>query len=127
MEIETIKQHLSFGLSSSHCIALYLSLSLCSFFLLCMTAAHQVNSNTNFANFDAFGNTAIPSHLNTSPPSKSLSSGTLHPTITSLPLCPYCLPRNFFFVNYSGIKIFPLIDLLIYCCWLQYKKIVLDV
>lgn len=57
-----------------------------------MTAAHQVNSNANFANFDAFGNTAIPSHLNTSPPSKSLSSGTLYPTITSFPLYPCCHP-----------------------------------
>lgn len=59
-----------------------------------MAAAHQVNSNANFANFDAFGNTAIPSHLNTSPPSKSLSSGTPFPTMTCLPLDP-CSYRLF--------------------------------
>lgn len=67
-----------------------------SFF--CMTAAHQVNSNANFANFDAFGNTAIPSHLNTSPPSKSLSSGTIYPSIAFL---PYCHPLIVFFFMWS--------------------------
>ncbi|XP_021171305.2 arf-GAP domain and FG repeat-containing protein 1b isoform X3 [Fundulus heteroclitus] len=40
-----------------------------------MAAAPQGNSNTNFANFEAFGNTTISSHLSTSPPSKSFSSG----------------------------------------------------
>lgn len=80
-----------------------------------MTAAHQVNSNANFANFDAFGNTAIPSHLNTSPPSKSLSSGTLYPTITCLPLYPYCRPlvTNFCFVLFFLSKLFRDKDLLI--------------
>ncbi|XP_061878295.1 arf-GAP domain and FG repeat-containing protein 1b isoform X1 [Entelurus aequoreus] len=38
-------------------------------------SAPQANSDYNFANFDAFGNTAIPSHLSTSPPSKSFSTG----------------------------------------------------
>lgn len=41
-----------------------------------VAAAPQGNSDTNFANFEAFGNTAIPSHLSTSPPSKSFPSGT---------------------------------------------------
>ncbi|KAG7250315.1 hypothetical protein CRUP_003791, partial [Coryphaenoides rupestris] len=40
------------------------------------SAAPQGNSNANFANFEAFGNSGIPSHLSTSPPStSSFSSG----------------------------------------------------
>lgn len=62
-------------------------------FPLCMAAAPQGNSNTNFANFDAFGNTAIPSHQSTSPPSKSFSSGTtlpaIFPSILSTCMHPY--------------------------------------
>lgn len=73
-----------------------------------MTAAHQVNSNANFANFDAFGNTAIPSHLNTSPPSKSLSSGTIYPSIAFL---PYSHPLLlFFYVIYSGLVCLSVVD-----------------
>lgn len=106
------------------CICFYLYI----FSPLCMTAAHQVNSNANFANFDAFGNTAIPSHLNTSPPSKSLSSGTLYPTIPCLQLYPYrrliVTALLFFPLNYSEIKIFLLICLFI-VAMLQCKKIVL--
>lgn len=56
----------------------------CVNYSLFMAAAPQGNTNTNFANFDAFGNTAIPSHLSTSPPSKSFSSGTTPPH--------HCLP-----------------------------------
>lgn len=56
-------------------------------FSLYMAAAPQGNSNTNFANFEAFGNTAIPSHLSTSPPSKSFTSGT---PPTTLPLSSSC-------------------------------------
>uniref|UniRef100_A0A667ZXT9 ArfGAP with FG repeats 1b n=1 Tax=Myripristis murdjan TaxID=586833 RepID=A0A667ZXT9_9TELE len=69
-------------------------------------SATQGNSNANFANFEAFGNSTIPSHLGTSPPSKSFSSGTpsspsssiayslhinIHPTLTQYPPI-YVLP-----------------------------------
>lgn len=93
---------------------------ICPFFF-CMTAAHQVNSNANFANFDAFGNTAIPSHLNTSPPSKSLSSGTLYPSIAFL---PYCHPLlSFFMCSIQGLACLSVSC----CCWLQNDKSVLNV
>lgn len=39
-------------------------------------AATQVNSNADFANFEAFGNSGVPSHFSTSPPSQSFASGT---------------------------------------------------
>lgn len=66
-------------------------------FSLYMAAAPQGNSNTNFANFEAFGNTAIPSHLSTSPPTKSFSSGTPHPTIVSLPPYPHTVTLTLHF------------------------------
>lgn len=71
-------------------------------FPLCMAAAPQGNSNTNFANFDAFGNTAIPSHQSTSSPSKSFSSGTTLPAIFPLHLIHMYAPLlQFFFIHLS--------------------------
>lgn len=55
----------------------------------CVAAAPQGNSDTNFANFEAFGNTAIPSHLSTSPPSKSFSSGTSPNHLFFFPSCAH--------------------------------------
>ncbi|XP_038131660.1 arf-GAP domain and FG repeat-containing protein 1b isoform X2 [Cyprinodon tularosa] len=44
-------------------------------------SAPQGNSNTNFANFNAFGNTTISSHLSTSPPSSG--GGVPIPSVSS--------------------------------------------
>ncbi|CAB1317875.1 unnamed protein product [Coregonus sp. 'balchen'] len=38
-------------------------------------SATQVNSKANFANFEAFGNSGVPPHFRTSPPSQSFASG----------------------------------------------------
>lgn len=71
-------------------------------FSLCVAAAPQGKSNTNFANFDAFGNTAIPSHQSTSSPSKSFSSGTTHPAIffSILPTHPHPHCSTVFFYSF---------------------------
>lgn len=59
-------------------------------------SAPQGNSSTNFANFEAFGNTTVPSNLSTSPPSKSFSSGTIFLTISSLHFTHTCSPHQCF-------------------------------
>lgn len=86
-----------------HCPAIVFISTFIVHFSLCMAAAPQGNSDTNFANFAAFGNTAIPSHLSTSPPSKSFSSGTPLPTIVFPPPYPHTLTLIsvfFLFVSY---------------------------
>ncbi|XP_072297893.1 arf-GAP domain and FG repeat-containing protein 1b isoform X1 [Eucyclogobius newberryi] len=45
-------------------------------------SAPHAQANSNFANFEAFGNTAISSHLSTSPPSQS-SGGVPIPSVSS--------------------------------------------
>lgn len=117
-------------------------------FPLCTAAAPQGNSNTNFANFEAFGNTAIPSHLSTSPPSKSFTSGTppaylCHPHVifwfVSCSLCapfkPFLYTRcvtqrqhiSFGFQNVSKLKpALSAVDvwnsLLHLFCWINLRK-----
>lgn len=68
--------------------------------LPCVTSAPQGNSNNDFANFEAFGNTAIPSHLSTSPHSKSFSSGTPNLFSSFLYLIHTQSPLSHIFLTY---------------------------